>query len=188
MSVVVGHTITGYAVAELQPANPFNAWWKTAAFVAVVANLPDLDLLVGLLVDRPLDFHHGPTHSLAAALAFGAIAGLLATLLKRRFWSFFWLSAAVYASHVLLDAVAPERSGPHSGVALFWPVTGQRLSLPVPMPDWLFQALALEGGESGQGFLSALVGWDTVLVMGAEAVLFAPLLGVAILIRRSRTA
>jgi hypothetical protein len=34
---------------------------------AVVANLPDLDILPGLLRGNPLAFHHQETHSLAAA-------------------------------------------------------------------------------------------------------------------------
>ena len=180
MSIVVGHTIAGYAAAEAAGGRRlFDRWWKTALFAAVLANLPDLDFLPGLLVGDADRFHHGAAHSLVAALAVGALAGVVLRGPGRRGRHVAAAAAAVYASHGLVDTVSPERAGPHAGVELLWPFSSARLSAEVPLPEGLYGALTPGGAGSSEGFLATIVGWDTLLAMGTEALLFAPLLAVA---------
>jgi len=49
--------------------------WKAITSVAILANLPDIDIIIGLIMEgNGYAFHRGPTHSLIFALAAGLIA------------------------------------------------------------------------------------------------------------------
>jgi membrane-bound metal-dependent hydrolase YbcI (DUF457 family) len=80
-----------------------------AAILAVVACVPDLDLLI--------HSHRGESHSVGAALIAGAIAWVVT---RRPRWG-----AAVtlaWASHVLLDWMSND-TRPPLGVMALWPLT-----------------------------------------------------------------
>ncbi len=197
MSVVVGHSVAGYATAEAFGPPVFDRWWKAALAAAVVANLPDMDFALGLLVGDPEGWHHGASHSLFAAVLAGIVAGLLArrfgptdpagrTARSRRFWTGFLYVAPIYASHVLLDTVAPERGKPDVGVPLLWPLSDTDIAARIPMPAWLADALALADADVSGGYIEMLLAPDTVITFATEAVLFAPLFLLALRIRRAR--
>src|SRR5687767_7177296 len=100
--------------------------WALAALVVVAANLPDLDFLPGLLVGQPNRFHHGPSHSLAAA---AIAAGLLYALSMRFFGAvprvrLFTVLLVASLSHSLLDYCSADTSQPY-GVPLFWPISSE---------------------------------------------------------------
>lgn len=185
MSVFVGHTVTGYATARILGGGILPGGWRTALFAATVANLPDVDLLVRAVLDPGMTLQPRATHSLAAALLAALVGGAVLGASRGRFLPAALLTGSVYASHVLLDSLAPERAGAHAGVALAWPLTDLRLTVGIPMPDWLFGALTLEPDPS-VGFLASLLTWRTLRVMAVEAILFAPLLALVLLLTRHR--
>jgi hypothetical protein len=92
--------------------------WKTALFVAILSNLPDLDIAAGLLIQgNGCAFHRGPSHSLAFAL----LAGVLAAN-AWRLWSGIprmkWTSCSlIILSHVIGDLLFTK-----SPVSFLWPL------------------------------------------------------------------
>src|ERR687895_792307 len=91
----LGHALAGAAVgwalttSSTQSAS-VRSVWRAGAWFALLAMLPDADLLFGA--------HRGISHSLGAA----CIVGLAVAALTRR-PGFAIAAAAAYASHVVLD-------------------------------------------------------------------------------------
>ncbi|MFZ0612287.1 MAG: metal-dependent hydrolase [Desulfobacterales bacterium] len=117
MPLPLGHAAIGLATYEASTGTSAFGRWKSFVFIVLLANLPDIDVLIGLLLKwNGSAYHRGPTHSLAFAL-FG---GLLAFHCGRR-----WLKIAQFGylrsvllilSHVVADAVFTD-----SPVSFFWP-------------------------------------------------------------------
>lgn len=186
MSLPAGHAVVGWATAEAVPYRPRWRWWQLFLFAAVIGNLPDLDFVAGLAAGDPDRWHHGATHSIAAALLVGAIGGMAFRSRGRPFFRSALLTGSVYLSHVLLDLVTPQRASEGSGVALLWPVTSRRFSLSIPYPGWLHEALALERGRGPGGFVESLVSLDMLSALAVEMLLFLPVLVLAVLLRWAR--
>jgi inner membrane protein len=116
----VGHFIGGVAAGWLiagappvlssRPTNHPRAPWREVLVFGVLGMIPDLDLI------GPV--HRGPSHSLTAALAVGAVAWLIirvpATLALA--------AMAAYASHILLDWLGQDTSAPF-GIMALWPAS-----------------------------------------------------------------
>jgi inner membrane protein len=121
------HTAAGLALYYLdRPASTLHRW-RVASLVVLAALLPDVDFLVGLLMGQPNRFHGGFTHSLGAAVAAGAILGMLAARRRLRVGL---LCLLAYASHVLLDSLTRD-GRPPLGVPIFWPLTGAYFNFPL---------------------------------------------------------
>ena len=149
MPFPLGHTAIGLAVYQTAaPADASAPNWTLPVFIAVLANLPDLDILVGLLVqDNGSLFHRGPTHSLLFALLAGGLAAnawrLRANIPRLRFSLCFLL----VFSHVLADIALTS-----SPVSLFWP----------------FEVYWSGGSRSWGGVLHAVV-FDSIQDIGIVA-------------------
>jgi membrane-bound metal-dependent hydrolase YbcI (DUF457 family) len=123
----IGHTLAGCAVALTLIPPQLPQAWQAWAVCLISANLPDLDVIPGLLRGDPRAFHRGPSHSLTAAVI---VAGLGASL-----WMgspLPWLMRAgliflAYTSHVGLDYFTPGR-----GVLLSWPISHRRYQATCP--------------------------------------------------------
>jgi len=89
----------------------------------------DLDLLI--------HWHSGPTHSLGAAAIAAGAAALWRWPIARTRWLIAAAACAAWATHPLLDSLAPDTSPP-IGVMAFWPLTSQYFitGLDVFMPIW----------------------------------------------------
>lgn len=118
MPTPVGHALGGLAVAwfaEAAARKPLLAR-RVAVACAIVAVLPDLDILV--------DSHRTCTHSIGAT----AIAGAVAWLVLRGRTPFAPRTAATiaaaYASHLLLDWMGMDSSIPPGMMAL-WPFSSR---------------------------------------------------------------
>lgn len=95
-----GYSIYKYSLKEGDPKS-----WKAAGLFAVIANLPDLDMLPGSFFGNAEMFHRGFTHSIAGSVICSfAIAAIAKYWKKIPFTRMFWLSMAAYFSHVFLDA------------------------------------------------------------------------------------
>ena len=113
----LGHSLMGYIICEAANRPSTAHRWKLIPLCLFAANAPDLDFLPGLIIGQPGRYHHGPSHSIAFALFFGAVA---AALFSRRIYAF-GMGFSLYLSHVLLDYLVQDPSAPF-GVPLFWPV------------------------------------------------------------------
>jgi membrane-bound metal-dependent hydrolase YbcI (DUF457 family) len=118
MPLPLGHTAIGLAAYELSSNNnsALNRY-KIFAFITILANLPDLDVIVGLVIKLNGNaFHRGPTHSIVFALIMGFLAS--------RAWKFssqiprmnFVTCSLIILSHVLGDFFLTN-----SPISFFWP-------------------------------------------------------------------
>ncbi len=118
MPLPLGHTAIGLAIYELSPNHSSERFsLKTIIFLIVLANMPDFDVIVGLLIKCNGNvFHRGPSHSIIFAL----IAGFLAS----RAWKIssqiprinFGICFLIILSHVLGDFFFTP-----APVSFFWP-------------------------------------------------------------------
>jgi len=118
MPMAIEHTLIGTAVCALalrQARTVFQ--WRSFLLVAICANLPDLDVLAGLILTGSAStFHRGVTHSLLFS-AFSGLALSYGPRLWRRIPSLgFPACFLVILSHVGADALLTA-----SPVSLFWP-------------------------------------------------------------------
>lgn len=125
MPLPLGHTAIGWAAYETAQdstsrAVPPSLRSRVApiAFVTVLANLPDLDVLFGLIFfGNGSAIHRGPTHSLLFAL----LAGFLASKLWR-IWRHiprfnFGLCFTIVFSHIVADMLLTS-----APVSMLWPL------------------------------------------------------------------
>ncbi len=119
MPLPLGHTAAGLAIHDLYSKGSSTvSLWKALLFVIVFTNLPDIDVLIGLIVHGNGNFfHRGPTHSLLFALVMALLAAN-----GWRCWSKipkvpFLLCFLLIISHVLADAVLTA-----SPVSFWWPL------------------------------------------------------------------
>ena len=112
----IGHGLAGIAAgwAIARPAvRPRALLIQTAGFAAL-GMAADLDLLVGR--------HSMETHSIGAAAIVASIAAFWRWPLADSRWRI-WLAAfAAWATHPLLDSLAPDNLPP-IGVMAFWPIS-----------------------------------------------------------------
>ena len=119
MPLPLGHAAGGLAIYELYAKNGFHMRpWKALVFTLVLTNLPDIDVLIGLIVHgNGAIFHRGPTHSLLFAVVISALVSN-----AWRCWSRiprvpFLLSILLLLSHILLDAILTS-----APVSFWWPL------------------------------------------------------------------
>ena len=119
MPLPLGHAAVGFTVHHiLNKDKPEISLWKIILYTATLSNLPDVDVIIGLLVHGNGCFYHrGPTHSILFALFSGLVAANLS-----RFWiqiprMSFWICFSIILSHLLTDLIFTS-----SPVSLFWPL------------------------------------------------------------------
>ncbi len=125
MPLPLGHTAIGWAAFETvdnpsacKARHTITSRITTFAYITCLANLPDLDVLIGLLVNgNGASLHRGPTHSLLFALAAGYLASQSWRLWRRipRFGP--GLCISLVLSHVVADMLLTS-----SPVSLLWPL------------------------------------------------------------------
>lgn len=150
MATPLGHSLAGYAIAQFtapKGGHRMRGWWLLPI---VMANLPDLDFLPGLLAGRPALYHHGVTHSLGFALLISLGVTGIYRLRKRPFPATFHLCFLAYLSHLLLDVLSPDGRRPY-GIPLWWPLSAAYFTGPV--------ALLLGVRHAGSSSISV---WDWI--------------------------
>lgn len=131
----IGHALGGLAAgwAVSPPARDRRSLVTQAAIFAALGAAPDLDLLIGR--------HHYEAHSVGAAILAGLLAAWMRWPIGQGRWRIFFAATAAWASHPLLDMLAPDHSPP-IGVMAFWPfshqfyITGIEIFLPIARQWW----------------------------------------------------
>jgi inner membrane protein len=177
----IGHMIAGYVVYRtMQPSDTDGRqgprFVLASALLSAVA--ADLDFLPGLLLSTPNHFHHGPSHSLGAALLYGLVVWMVLRGCRVALaWRLALLLASAYASHLVLDLLAVDTSPPF-GIPLFWPVTSTYYISPVP----LFTDIQ-RGDGAALTFVRSALNVHNLLAIAWEMVLLAL---IALWTRRSK--
>lgn len=137
MPSTVGHALCGLAcyvaLRRFKPELIADAPRRGILWFLFLANLPDIDMLIGyLFASNYLVYHWGFTHTLAFSLIAGVFASYLAKLaglMQLRSW---WIFALVIASHVLLDLLTGPNWGLNFsyGLKVLWPLWDEKISLP----------------------------------------------------------
>jgi LexA-binding, inner membrane-associated putative hydrolase len=132
MSLPLGHAAFALAAYDLTTnADQVSAFrqWKVLAVIVILSNLPDIDILLGLLYSGNGElFHRGPTHSLLFACFIAAFYVLGARKWKilpplEFSYAFLLIGTHLFADYVFTDAP----------VSLFWPF---ELSLTPGFQGW----------------------------------------------------
>lgn len=119
MPLPLGHTAIALATYDTFQDTDQNrsSRWGIFFAITILANLPDVDVLLGLLLEGNGNlFHRGPTHSFFFALLAGYIASRLWRLGDRIPRLGFALCFSLVFSHVLADMMLTA-----APVSLFWP-------------------------------------------------------------------
>ncbi len=156
MPLPLGHLAIGLATHELGSGQSAFGRWKLFAAILVLANLPDIDVIIGLLIEwNGSAFHRGPTHSLLFALACGFLASRASkgwTWLPRlEFPSCF----ALILSHIAADALLST-----SPVSWFWPLEA----------NW---STGHSGWQDVFGMVLKGNAQDALIIIGAAALIMA---------------
>ncbi len=165
MPLPVSHGLLGASVvAALHPRPTGRRYAPPLLYGAALANAADVDFVWAFALGSR-EWHRGFTHSVGFALV------VLAVFL----WSFGARKVGLalgyglaYASHAALD-YATTKEG--RGLELLWPVSSERMGL------WLWGLSEVPSRLPAAGVLKA---------MAVEFMLFAPLLAVVLLLRRTR--
>ena len=141
MASPIAHSFAGFwiflALAEELKGRllaRWRQWLLQLAVLVLLANLPDVDFLLGFFQGNPNNAHRDFTHSLAAAVLIS-----LALSCVWRITVSFWRSAilyfAAYSSHLLIDFFTGTKIGWTNtgfGMPLLWP-WGKTFSSPLTL-------------------------------------------------------
>jgi len=118
MPLPMGHTAIGLATHELSNNNnSAPSRLKIIIFLTILANMPDFDVIVGLLVKwNGNAFHRGPAHSLIFALIMGFLASRAWKISSQIPRMKFGICFLIILSHILADFFFTS-----SPVSFFWP-------------------------------------------------------------------
>jgi len=157
--------------------------WPFMLLCLLVANVPDLDFLPGLLIGDPNRYHHGISHSVGfAALSAFAFSSLLALRKKYAASRNFLIFFSLYSSHLLLDYLSIDTAAP-SGIPLLWPLNDEYYIAPFAfLPD-----IWRGSSSSFLEFVLSLFSIHNLWAMTIECFLLLPLILLMLVLRRKRT-
>lgn len=179
MASPVGHSLAGLCIYALTAFrgrfSDVVRDWPVVLFFAFLANLPDVDFLLGLVLYGRFNILHGTlTHSLLFLLGVSLVVSrfrfMEASAARRA-----WIAAALIGSHDLIDAFASQILGPHPayGIEFFYPFSRKIIAAPFT----LFYGVR----HSNLGQLLSVENIRTVLY---EVAVFGSLLMVIVWLRR----
>ena len=119
MSLPLGHLAIGITAYDFcsDSVSVFRHW-RTTALVAVLANLPDIDMVIGLILQgNGGAFHRGPTHSIVFVLLMSLLAANGWKVMPQMPKIGFPVCFIIILSHLLADFFF---SG--GQVSFFWPL------------------------------------------------------------------
>jgi membrane-bound metal-dependent hydrolase YbcI (DUF457 family) len=127
----IGHSLFGYLFYWSWKRKPIRRSFLAIIFISFISVLPDFDFLPGFLIGQPNRFHHGASHSFAAAfLLFAVLYAVEKWVMKARVPQLAPLVFFLYSLHLIADFFAADTSYPF-GEQLFWPFSGRYVISPV---------------------------------------------------------
>ncbi|HEV2665855.1 MAG TPA: metal-dependent hydrolase [Blastocatellia bacterium] len=124
MPLPVAHGLVGATVvAALRKDFSIRKDWRALSLGAVLAIIPDLDLVLSWVLGYGAQSHGGFTHSVVFSMAAGFLACLLTMGNNARG---FMIYALATLSHGILDVVTRKGFG---GAALLWPFSSHKFRL-----------------------------------------------------------
>jgi membrane-bound metal-dependent hydrolase YbcI (DUF457 family) len=120
MSLPIAHSAIGFTIHSLCSADESGfSRWKSLLGILILSNLPDVDVLVGIVCEGNGNvFHRGPTHSLVFALIGGFLASRVLGLWSQFPKFSFRICFLLILSHVVADSVFTG-----SPISFLWPIT-----------------------------------------------------------------
>jgi membrane-bound metal-dependent hydrolase YbcI (DUF457 family) len=193
VALPIAHAAAGYLVHRVERRSPGGGrpticenrrsieGWRRAAVLIFVANLPDLDFLLGFVIGQPGLLHRGISHTVLAVVGFGIAAGAFAHWWRReRFGPAALVFGAAYLSHLVLDYFTID-TRPPAGVQILWPFSSAHFIAPVT----IFAEITIDG-QTRAAFLRTVLAWPTVVVLLRETVIVAVVLGTWHLVETAR--
>ena len=117
MPLPLGHAAIGLTTYELSTNRSAFKNWYRLAMITFLANLPDIDVVIGLFLRSDGNaFHRGPTHSLLFAL----VMALVVWAINKR-WPKIPRISYGYAFLIILSHVCADAWLTQSRVSFFWP-------------------------------------------------------------------
>jgi membrane-bound metal-dependent hydrolase YbcI (DUF457 family) len=169
MATPIGHYLLGLSITQAVARD--HTGRKRGLWLAAVACVPDLDVIPGLFVGNLSRFHHGATHSFAAAALFAVFSWLLLKPVRQSPATLVAVLFLLYASHVVLDFFTLDTGAPF-GVPLFWPFSGESYQ-----SSWLLL-------PNVQHTRAPLVSLHNVGLMARETLIFLPLIALIHTLKR----
>ena len=162
MCTPVGHTLAGLSVLNWQTTKGRSQSWMRILWIAIAANLPDIDFLFGWFSGNPNQYHQEMTHSL---LFTAGMVGIVWWLARSSFDGFplhgLLMLAAAAGLHLLLDILGSD-TRPPVGIPLFWPFSEIRVSSP-----WSVFPSVYKSSDSST-FIRSLLSLHNLKVAGVE--------------------
>ena len=172
MATPIGHYLLGLSTTQIFGRHHLVR--RKGPWLGVIACLPDLDILPGLIFRDLSRFHHGVSHSLIAATVFSVMASLLLGSKKVRLVTpLLFLFFLLYTSHIVLDFFTLDTGAPY-GVPLFWPWISDSYQSPWPLLP------------NVQHTRAPLLSSHNLLLIAQEILLFLPLYRLTKTLRTSR--
>lgn len=167
----IGHSLSGILLYQIFSRHDAGYDIRKLFLYILIANIPDIDLAIGIFVNNPNLYHQSNVHSLGAAIFAGLIAGIMQTGKKGLFFNSFLFVSGLYYSHVILDYLASASdTGYPFGVALFWPLSNDYYVFPVKI------FLDIWRGTSNETFLSGMFNLHNLQAVMIEVAIFLPLI------------
>ena len=119
MPLPLGHSAIGFVTHTVisDNKNRFSNW-KLALFIIILSNLPDIDVLFGLILhNNGSVYHRGPTHSILFAAIMGLVVCKSSKLSSKLPTISFRVSFCLILSHIAADYFFTD-----SPVSFFWPL------------------------------------------------------------------
>ena len=119
MPLPFGHSAIGFATHSIiSRENNSLKKWQVAILIIVLSNLPDIDVLFGLILQsNGSAFHRGPTHSILFAFITGFIASKSSKIWPNVPTLTFKTCFMLILSHVIADYFLTD-----SAVSFYWPL------------------------------------------------------------------
>jgi len=169
LATPIGHRLFGLSIVRTAGSQSTAPTSRRYLFAAVA---PDFDLFPGLLIGVANHFHQGVSHSLAAAVAFGAVSTLAARWLGAKPLRVGITGVVLFSSPLSLDLFVEDKRTPF-GVPLFWPVhDGYRMS-PVTFLGCVKHGIP---GDTIAAFVQSVLSWHNVEAAAIKILIFVPLL------------
>jgi len=169
----IGHALAGFTVYGYYTSAHNLPRSHLFVLCTLMALAPDLDILPGILVGKPILFHQGITHSFGFALLVCLCAAGIYAWWGKSFAVIFMVCFLSYVSHLLLDFLGPDGRAPY-GTPLFWPISDAYFISPVPILPGVHH-LSSTSGSTVEFFYGVFTAHN-LAAMAVEILFFTPLL------------